>query len=195
MTTQSEEDIYPLHNLKSESRSTAKLTNMFVEDLPQGDQMAPTNFSEPSAVNMFSMRFTESAAATDYDLYAPNPRGANNNNPVRGRLGRSRAPNRGQAIPRQNINRGALGRVVVGRGQPRGGTGGPTANLRGRVPPPNPGNLNPPNPPNPNPNLPNPNPGRPGGPGGPRDQGDPVAQANQQDNLQVEELTQPLSIF
>ena len=34
VTTQSEEDIYLLHTSKSESRSTAKLTNMFAEDLP-----------------------------------------------------------------------------------------------------------------------------------------------------------------
>ena len=57
--------------------------------------MAQTNFSDPSVVNMFSMRFTESAAATDYDLYVPNNRRANNNNPLRGQLGRGRAPNRG----------------------------------------------------------------------------------------------------
>ena len=150
VTTQSEENIYPLHTPKSESRSTAKLTNMFVEDLPQGDQMAQTNFSDPSAVNIFSMRFTKSAVATDYHLYVPNNRQANNNNPVRGQLGRGRAPNRGRVNPRQNANRGGLGRVVVGRGQPRGGPGGPAANLRVRAPPPNPGNLNPPNP-NPNP--------------------------------------------
>ena len=82
--SQSEEDIYPLHTPKSESRATAKLANMFVEDLPQGDQNAPTNFTDPSAVNMFSMRFTEAAAATNYDLYVPNNRQANNNNTNRG---------------------------------------------------------------------------------------------------------------
>ena len=159
---QPEEDIYPLHTPKSESRSSAKLTNMFAEDLPQGDHAAHTISSDPSAVNMFSLRYTESAAATDYDLFAPNPRRPNNNNPIRGQMGRGRAPNRGRVIPRLNINRGVLGRVVVGRGQPRGGPGGQAMNLRGRAPPPNPRQLNPPNPPN----LPNLNPGGPGGPGG-----------------------------
>ena len=92
---QPEEDIYPLHTSKSESRSTAKLTNMFAEDLPHGDHTAQANSTDPSAVNMYSMLFTVSDAATDYDLYAGNPRRPNNNNPIRGRMGRGRAPNRG----------------------------------------------------------------------------------------------------
>ena len=82
-----EEDIYPLHTPKSESKSITKLTNMFAEDLPQGDHATQTYSSNPSMVNMFSMRFTEPAAATDYDLYAPNPRRPNNNNPRRGPMG------------------------------------------------------------------------------------------------------------
>ena len=81
---QPEEDIYPLHTPKSESRSSAKLTNMFAEDLPPGDQAAHTNSSDPLAANMFSLRYKESAAATDYDLFALNPRRPNNNNPIRG---------------------------------------------------------------------------------------------------------------
>ena len=101
-----EEDIYLLHTPNLESRSIAKLTNMFAEDLPQGDHAAQTYSSDPSAVNMFSMRFTEPAAATDYDLYAPNPRGPINNNPLRGRMGQDRAPNRVRGVPRLNINRG-----------------------------------------------------------------------------------------
>ena len=87
------EDVNPLHTPKSELKSVAKLTNMFADDLPQGDQEMPTQSVDPSGANMFSIKFTEAAAATDFDLYALNPkRPNNNNNPGRGQIGRGRAP-------------------------------------------------------------------------------------------------------
>ena len=125
---------------------------MFAEDLPQGDQVPQEHASDPSAPNMFSMRFTVSDTATDYDLYVGNPRRPNNN-PNRGRLGRGRAPIRGRALQRGNPR-------ALGRGQPRvvprgRGLGvGPARNLRVRAQPAH--RVNPPNPPHSNPNPPNP---------------------------------------
>ena len=74
-----EEDLYPLHSPKSQSRSTAKLTNMFAEDLPHSEQKPSSVADHTSVPNTYSMRFTVSDVATDYNLYAGNNRRANNN--------------------------------------------------------------------------------------------------------------------
>ena len=141
---------------------------MFAEDLPDSDKKPPASLQHTSAANTYSMHFMVSGAATDYDLYVGNGRRPNNNNnPNRGRIGRERAPARG------NPNRGVLGRGVPGRGQPRKAPRGvnpqrgqgpwavPARNLRGNPQPPNLGGRNPPN------SNPRPNPGGPRGPAGP----------------------------
>ena len=78
---------------KVQLRSTAKLTNMFAEDLPNSEEKPSTiPHGQSSTVSLYNMRFTVSGAAGDYDLYAPNRRqpnnNNNNNNANRGRPGR-----------------------------------------------------------------------------------------------------------
>ena len=90
------EEIYPIQTPKVQSRSTAKLTNIFREDLPNSDEKPPIKHQQPSpTVNAYNMCFTVSGAASDYDLFAPNrqqPNNNNNNNANRGRPGRGKSP-------------------------------------------------------------------------------------------------------
>ena len=114
------EEIYPIQTPKVQSQSTAKLTNMFAEDLPNSDEKLAIKKQQLSPlVNTYNICFTVLDAAGDYDLFAPNRGQPNNNNANRGRPGRGRAPVRG--VP----NRGALGRAMPGRGAIpyRGGMG------------------------------------------------------------------------
>ena len=119
-----EDETYPLQLPKVQSRSMAKLTNMFAEDLPNSEEKPNTMpHGRSPMVNTYNICFTVSGAAGDYDLFAPNRRQQNNNNynanrgrPGRGRVLRGVAPARG--IP----NRGAHGRAAPDRGVPaRGG--------------------------------------------------------------------------
>ena len=58
------EEIYPTQPPKVQSRSTAKLTNMFAEDLPNSDEKPPTMPQKQSpTVNTYNMHFTVSDAA------------------------------------------------------------------------------------------------------------------------------------
>ena len=68
-----EEETCPLQTPKVQLRSTAKLTNMFTEDLPKSDEKPPTMPPGQSPmVNTYNMHFTVLGAASDYDLFAPN---------------------------------------------------------------------------------------------------------------------------
>ena len=67
------EEIYPIQTPKVQSRSTAKLTNMFAEDLPNSDEKPFIKHQQPSpTVNTYNMHFTVSGAASNHDLFAPN---------------------------------------------------------------------------------------------------------------------------
>ena len=196
------EEIYPIQTPKVQSRSTAKLTNMFAEDLPNSDEKPPIKHQQLSPmVNTYNMHFTVSGAASDYDLFAPNrqqPNNYNKNNANRGRPGRGRAPVRGvpnrgaigRAAPSRGavLNRGVLGRAAPGRGIPaRGGVprevpghGNPHRGQGPRAVParnqqgnPQPPNSGGRNPPNPNPNPPYQNPNPPPNPVGPGHPGGP----------------------
>ena len=125
----------PVQTLKVQLRSTAKLTNMFAEDLPNSEEKPSTMpHGQSPTVTTYNMRFTVSGAAGDYDLFAPNRRQPNNNNNTnanRGRPGRGRAP-RGVAPTRGVPNRGAHGRAAPGRGAvPNKGAHGRAAPGRG----------------------------------------------------------------
>ena len=66
---------------KVKLRSTAKLTNMFAEDLPNSEEKPSIMpHGQSPTVNTYNMSFTVSGAADDSDLYAPNRRQPNNNN-------------------------------------------------------------------------------------------------------------------
>ena len=115
----------PVQTRKVQSRSTAKLTNMFAEDLPNSEEKPSTiPHRQSPTVNTYNMHFTLSGAAGDYDLFAPNrrqPNNNNNNNANRGRPGRGKVP-RGVVPMRGVPNRGVHGRAAPGRGVPaRGG--------------------------------------------------------------------------
>ena len=113
------EEICPMLTPKVQSRTTAKLTNIFADDLPNSDKKPLTMPQRKSStVKTYNIQFTEFGAAGDYDLFTPNRQqpNNNNNNANRGRPGRGRASARG--LP----NRGVLGRAAPGRGVPaRGG--------------------------------------------------------------------------
>ena len=82
----------PVQTPKVQSRSTAKLTNMFAEDLPNSEEKPSTMpYGQSPTINTYNMCFTVSDAAGDYDLFTPNrrhPNNNNNNNANRGRPGR-----------------------------------------------------------------------------------------------------------
>ena len=85
----------PVQILKVQSRLTAKLTNMFAEDLPNSEEKPSIMpHGQSPTVDTYNMHFTVSDAAGDYDLFTPNrrqPNNNNNNNANRGRPGRGRA--------------------------------------------------------------------------------------------------------
>ena len=67
------DEIYPVQTPKVQSRSTAKLINMFAEDLPNSEKKLPTMaHGQSPMVNTYNMHFTVSDAAGDYELLAPN---------------------------------------------------------------------------------------------------------------------------
>ena len=71
----------PVQTLKVQSRLTAKLMNMFAEDLPNSEEKPSTMPQGQSpTVNTYNMHFTVLGAAGDYDLFTPNRRQPNNNN-------------------------------------------------------------------------------------------------------------------
>ena len=86
----------PVQTPKVQSRSTAKLTNMFAEDLLNSEEKPSTMpYGQSPTINTYNMCFTVSDAAGDYDLFAPNRRHPNNNNNNNANRGR---PGRGQAL-------------------------------------------------------------------------------------------------
>ena len=67
------DETYPFQTPKVQSRSTAKLTNMFAEDLPNSEEKPPPMaHGQSPMVNTYNMHFTVSGAAGDYDLFVPN---------------------------------------------------------------------------------------------------------------------------
>ena len=67
------EETCPLQTLKVQLRSTAKLTNMFAEDLPNSEEKPPTMpHGQSPMVNTYNMHFTVLGAASDKDLFTPN---------------------------------------------------------------------------------------------------------------------------
>ena len=66
------DETYSLQLPKVQSRSMAKLTNMFAEDLPNSEEKPPTMpYEQSPMVNTYNMHFTVSGAAHEYDLSLP----------------------------------------------------------------------------------------------------------------------------
>ena len=67
------EEICPMLTPKVQSRTTAKLTNIFADDLPNSDKKPLTiPQRKSSTVKTYNIQLTESGAAGDYDLFTPN---------------------------------------------------------------------------------------------------------------------------
>ena len=115
---------------KAHSRSTAKLTNMFAEDISwEQPNKGPQMGNPSSTARTHTFHFTDSRAASHNDLFAPNRHRVVNTNANGGRLGRGRVPAQG-ATGRGGPGHGGPGRS---QGNPQGpqppniGRGGPGA--------------------------------------------------------------------